>query len=399
MTRGPIAAKVADDMKSASFIREMFEVGRRLKAEHGEENVFDFSLGNPNASPPDAFFTALRACAAERQPALHRYMPNAGFDEARAAVAAFLSAEYGVAFAGGDVLLTSGAAGAINTTLRALLDPGDEVIVFVPFFPEYRFYIEQAGGRVVFVETDAAFQPDLARLEAAITPRTRAILVNSPNNPTGAVYSATACSELTDIAARHDRPERPLYLICDDVYRRISYGGGRVATAVGRYSRAVITSSYSKDLSVPGERMGYVALPPLMPGRAELMGALTMLNRTLGFVNASAFMQRVLTRCATALCDVELYRGNRDLLCHALRDYGYELTIPQGALYAFPRTPLADDRVFVNVLLKHRILAVPGTGFGRGGHMRLSYCVERRVVEGALPGFKRAIEEARSGAK
>ena len=394
MTRA-VAQKVLADMQAASWIREMFEKGRRLKAEYGEDNVHDFSLGNPNAEPPAAFFEAVSAVAAERRSAAHRYMPNAGFDEARAAVAQFVSREYRLPMDPASVILTCGAAGGMNVALRAICDPGDEIITLAPFFPEYRFYIEQAGGRMVLVQTDAEFQPDLAALEAAFTPRTRGIIVNTPNNPSGAVYTAEKCRALAELLARHDRPDQPVYLLCDDPYRRIIYDLDWCPTPVAYYPRSLIVSSYSKDVSISGERIGYIAVPQSVPDRGPLLGAMTMLNRTLGFVNAPAFMQRVIARCADALCDVSFYRSNRDLLCGALREYGYELVVPQGALYAFPRTPIEDDVAFVDVLLRHRILTVPGRGFGRPGHIRVSFCVERRVIERALPEFRAAIAEVR----
>lgn len=395
MTRGTIAARVAENAKAASFIREMFERGRRMKRERGEDRVYDFSLGNPNGIPPDAFFDAVRAVAAERRPELHRYMPNAGFDETRAAVAAFLSSEYRIPFDAASVLMTSGAAGGCNVTLRAICDPGDEVIVLAPYFPEYRFYAEQAGARAVVVQTDEAFQPDLEALAAKITDRTRAVLVNSPNNPSGAVYGDAACRGLAELLKRHDRPDAPLYLICDDPYRRIIYDLDWCPTPAAHYARTVVVSSYSKDLSIAGERAGYIAVSPNLPERETLLGAMTMLNRTLGYVNMSAFMQRVLARCAAALCDVAFYRGNRDLLCNALVEYGYELVAPRGALYAFPKTPIADDVDFIDRLSRHGILAVPGLGFGRPGHMRLSFCVDRGTIERSLPAFKAAMGEVR----
>ncbi len=390
-----IAQKVAADMQSASWIRGMFEKGLKLKAELGEDNVFDFSLGNPNATPPAAFFDAIDAIARERDPRRHRYMPNAGFDDARAAVARFLSAEYRLNFAPTSVMLTSGAAGGMNCVLRAICNPGDEVLVLTPFFPEYRFYIEQAGAMPVFVPTDDEFQPHLAAIEKALTPRTRAILINTPNNPTGAVYTDAKCRELGALCRRHDRPERPLYIVCDDPYRRILYDLDWCPTPATHYARTLIVSSYSKDLSIPGERAGYVAVPPEVPDAGLVLGAVTMLNRTLGFVNAPALMQRVIARCADALCDARLYRENRDLLCDALAEYGYDLVKPRGALYAFPRTPIPDDPAFVDILLQHRILTVPGRGFGRPGYMRIAFCVERKVIERALPGFKAAITQVR----
>ncbi len=395
MAKLAIAEKVATDMKSASWIREMFEKGLRMKAEFGAENVHDFSLGNPNGAPPEAFFEAVRAVADERRPDLHRYMPNVGFDETRAAVAKFISGEYRLEFDAGAVILTTGAAGGMNVVMRTVCDPGDEVIVLAPFFPEYRFYIEQAGGKMVLVQTDEHFQPDLDAIEAAITTRTRAIIVNTPNNPSGAVFTEDKCRGLAEVLKRHDRDEQPIYLATDDPYRRIIFNHDWCPTPVKHYPRSLIVSSYSKDLSIAGERAGYIAVPPAVPNREMILGAMTMLNRTLGYVNMPAFMQRVVARCAEALCDVGFYRQNRDLLCNALLEYGYDLNIPGGALYAFPKTPIDDDVEFVDILMKYKILAVPGRGFGRPGHMRVSYCVERETIERALPGFKAAIKELR----
>lgn len=395
MSTPVIAAKVAADMQAASWIREMFERGLRMKAELGEENVFDFSLGNPNATPPPAFFDAVHRVANEDRPARHRYMPNAGFDDSRAAVAAFLAREYRIDLDGPSVILTSGAAGGLNTVMRALCNAGDEVIVLAPFFPEYRFYIEQAGARMVVVQTDDQFQPDAERIAAALTPRTRAIIVNTPNNPSGAVYSDESCRAVAAVLAQHDTPDRPLYLVTDDPYRRVLYGLDWAPTAVPYYARSLIVSSYSKDLSIPGERVGYIAVPKTVPQRTAVLGALTMLNRTLGYVNAPAFMQRVIAHCADALCDQTMYRQNRELLCDALQQIGYALVPPRGALYAFPRTPIDDDAEFVQILQKHRALAVPGRGFGRPGHIRLSFCIDRATIEHGIPALRAAFEEAR----
>lgn len=397
MPRSPIAQRVATDMQSASWIREMFEKGRRLMAEHGPDGVSDFSLGNPNASPPPAFFDGLREIAAQPVPAAHRYMPNAGFDEARAAVADYLSREYEVSFDAAGVILTCGAAGACNVVLRGILDPGDEVIVLAPFFPEYRFYIEQAQGKMVVAQTRDDLHLDLAALEAAITERTRAILINTPNNPTGIVYPDGDLAELGRLLARHDSDDRPLYLICDDVYHRLVYDMPRGPVPARHYPRSIVTSSFSKDLSIAGERLGYVAIPTDVPHRPQLLAAMTMLNRTLGFVNAPAIAQRVMTRCIDSLCDIDLYRRNRDKLCAALTAAGYELTIPGGALYVFPKVPGGDDVAFVDTLLQQRILAVPGRGFGRAGHIRLSFAVAPETVDRALDGFAAAAEQAGRG--
>lgn len=386
-----IATQVAADIKAASWIREMFEKGLKLKAELGADKVCDFSLGNPNATPPDAFFDAIDAVAAERNPVLHRYMPNVGFPDTRDAIARFLAAEYNVPISADGLVLTSGAAGGMNVAMRAICNPGDEVIVLAPFFPEYRFYVAQANARLVLAQTDDDFQPDLDAIAAAINDRTRAIIVNSPNNPTGVVYTEQRLRDLCALLAKNDRPERPLYLLLDDPYRRIIYDDQRPPTPLGRYPRTLLISSYSKDVSIPGERAGYVAVPDATPEKPTLMAALTMLNRTLGYVNMSALIQRVLARCANACCDLSTYRANRDLLCSALRDYGYELVQPGGALYAFPKTPIPDAD-FADALLKQNILVVPGSGFGRPGYIRISYAVETAVVERALPGFKAAMD-------
>lgn len=391
-----IATKVSGDIKNSSFIREMFERGRRMKAEFGDDNVFDLSLGNPNATPPPAFFDAVKAVAAEHLPARHRYMPNAGFDESRVAVAQFLSQEYRTEIDAANVILTTGAAGGLNVTLRAILDHGDEVIVLAPFFSEYRLYIEQAGGVMITAQTDDKFQPDIDAIERAINSRTRAIIVNSPNNPTGAVYSDATCKSLAMLLSKHEVNDQPIYLITDDPYRRVLYDLDWCPTPVAHYHRTLIVSSYSKDLSIAGERVGYIAVPRSMPEQQLLISALTMLNRTLGYVNSPAFMQRVVARCASARCDIGDYRNNRDVLCKALVECGYELNVPPAALYAFPKTPIADDREFVEILVKHRVLAVPGRGFGRPGHMRLSFAVEPKVVQGSLLGFRAAMQEARN---
>ena len=392
MPKLAIAEKLIVDMKSSSWIREMFEKGRRMKAEFGAENVHDFSLGNPNGQPPAAFFDAVRAVAAEHRPELHRYMPNVGFDETRAAVAKFVSQEYRTEMDPAGIIMTTGAAAAGNVVMRTICNPGDEVIVLAPFFPEYKFYIEQAGGTMVVVQTDDQFQPDIDAIETVIRDRTRAIIVNTPNNPSGAVYTTEKCAALADMLVKHDRDDHPIYLVTDDPYRRIIYDLDWCPTPATQYRRSIIISSYSKDLSIAGERAGYIAVQPSLPDRELVLGAMTMLNRTLGFVNMPAFMQRVVARCADALCDVSFYKQNRDLLCDALVEYGYDLAVPGGALYAFPKTPIEDDVEFVDVLMKQKILAVPGRGFGRPGHIRISFCVERATIERALPGFRTAIE-------
>lgn len=394
MQNGTIAGTVAANLKNASFIREMFERGRRMKAEFGDRNVFDFSIGNPNATPPPEYYAALSAVAAERRAELSRYMPNPGFEETRSAVAEFLSSEYGVAFDAGALIMTSGAAGGLNVALRAICEPGARVVVPAPFFPEYRFYIQQAGGEMVLVQNSDGFELDLPQIDAALAGGARALIFNSPANPTGVCYTEATVAGLVDLLKRHDRPDRPLYLLIDDPYRRLCYDMRRAATPLGRYPRTLLISSYSKDLSIPGERAGYIAVPQTVSDRALLLSAMSMLNRTLGFINMSAITQRVIARCAAACCDIEFYRKRRDLLCDGLKRIGYQFRCPEGGMFVFPKAPLADDVAFVDQLTEQRVLAVPGKGFSRPGHIRLSFAVELETIERAMPGFESAFRSA-----
>jgi aspartate aminotransferase len=375
-------------MERSSWIRRMFEIGIQLRKERGAENVFDFSLGNPEVEPPAAVLDALRQVVSESRPHAHGYMPNAGFPEARAAIASHLAERTGLPFSAQDILMTNGAAGAINTVLKAVLDPGDEVIVLSPYFPEYRFYIENHGGRLVTVETDERFQPDIDAIAAAITPRTKALILNSPNNPTGVVYSAEVLRRLDRII-----PDSML-VISDEPYRPLTFDGLKPPETFGLLRRAVVAWSWSKAMAIPGERIGYLAIPPHLPEAAELRNACTFANRILGFINAPAIWQLVVARVPGATVDVSQYQEKRDLLCDALRAMGYEAPRPQGSFYVFPRTPLADDIAFIRLLQAEGILAVPGTGFGRGGYMRLSLTISKDDLLRSLPGFQRAIKRA-----
>jgi aspartate aminotransferase len=285
--------------------------------------------------------------------------------------------------------MTCGAAGAINTVLKAVLDPGDEVIVLTPYFPEYHFYIENHGGRVVTVETDRQFQPDPERIARAVTPRTRALILNSPNNPTGVVYRESVLREVNRVL-----PE-PVLVICDEPYRPLTFDGAVTPEAVRIFDRAVIAWSWSKAMAIPGERIGYLALPPHLPGIAQLRGACTVANRILGYINAPAIWQWVVAAVPESCVDVAQYQAKRDLLCDGLQSMGYDAPRPQGAFYVFPRTPLADDIEFIGLLKEEGILAVPGIGFGRAGYMRLSLTVPRDAIERSLPGFERALRHAK----
>ncbi len=378
-----VSRRVAADIEQASWIRRMFEEGARLRAERGPDRVFDFTLGNPDVEPPEPVLAALRRVACESRPHSHGYMPNAGFPEVREAIARRLRERTGLPYTAGHVLMTSGSAGASNVLLKAILDPGDEVIVLVPYFPEYRFYIENHGGRLVPVETREDFQPDIARIAAALTPRTKAILLNSPNNPTGALYPAEILSELNALLAGTD-----VLVLSDEPYRVLVYDGRSAPETAVLIERCVIADSWSKSMAIPGERIGCLALSPRIAEWAALRDACTFTNRVLGYVNAPALWQLVVAEAAGAMVDVAAYQEKRDLLCGALTRMGYELIPPAGAFYAFPKTPGGDDLAFVRRLLNEGVLAVPGSGFGRPGYFRLSLTVPRETIERSLPAFE-----------
>ena len=363
----------------------MFEIGMQLRRERGAENVFDYSIGNPDVEPPAAVIEALRRIVAENRPRTHCYMPNAGYPEVRATLARRLAARTGIPYTGEDLLMTTGAAGAINTILKAILDPGDEVMVLVPYFPEYRSYIENHGGRMVLVETDEQFQPVPARIRAALTPRTRALILNSPNNPTGTIYSEAVLRAVNRVL-----PD-PVLVICDEPYRPLTFDGAVTPEAVRIFDRAVIAWSWSKAMAIPGERIGYLALPPYLPDIGSLRGACTVANRILGYINAPAIWQWVVSAVPDATVDVSQYQTKRDRLCGALQAMGYDAPRPQGTFYVWARTPIPDDVAFIGLLQREGILAVPGVGFGRAGYMRLSLTIAREAMERSLPGFERAM--------
>lgn len=384
-----ISKAIAGQMERASWIRRMFEAGVQLRAARGTENVFDFTLGNPEVEPPASVTEALRRVVAENRPHGHAYMPNAGYPEVRAVLAAGLAKRTGVPFQPEDLILTSGAAGAINVVLKSLLDPGDEVILLNPYFPEYRFYVENHGGQVVPVETGDDFQPDVERIARAITPRTKAIILNSPNNPTGVVYDAETLLALNRIV------RDPVVAIADEPYRTLTYDGVAPPEVPALVERSVVAWSWSKAMAIPGERIGYLALSPRLAEVAALRNACTFANRILGYINAPAIWQWVVAQVPDAAVDAAPYQEKRDLLCDALAKMGYDAPRPQGSYYVFARTPIADDVAFIGMLQQEGILAVPGTGFGRSGYMRLSLTIAKGDLERSLSGFARAMLNAK----
>jgi len=345
--------------------------------------------------PPQRFKEALKGFALNPLPGMHRYMPNSGYPETRRFLAQQLSAETGIAFTENHIVMTVGAAGGMNVALKAILDQGDEVIIPSPYFVEYEFYIENHGGVMRLVDTAEDFTLDLAAIEKAITKKTKIVLINSPHNPTGVVYSASALRALADLLrAKNKGRQTPIYLLADEAYKTIVFDDIHLPNVFEIYEPSISVVSYSKSLSIPGERIGYAAINPLYAGAEEVITAMIFTNRTLGFVNAPALMQRLLPLLGTNHVAPSEYQRKRDLLYSALTEYGYAVGKPQGAFYMFPQTPMKDDLVFVSDLQESfHILTVPGRGFGKKGYFRIAYCVDTEVIERSLAGFKKAAKK------
>ncbi len=387
-----VSQKIRQYMAEGGWIRRVFEEGLALKAQIGAENVFDLSLGNPVIEPPVEFKDELRRLASEPMAGMHRYMPNPGYLDTREAVAETLAEETGLPFAGGDIVMTCGAAAAANVVLKTILNPGDEVIILAPYFFEYLYYIDNHGGVPVVVNTTEQFRLDLAEIEQAVTPRTRAVIVNSPNNPSGVVYSSEEIAGLSDLLERKQSElGTEIFLISDEPYKRIIFDGMAFPQIVPAYTNSIIVTSHAKDLALPGERIGFIAINPNYPEKEELAGGFSFCNRTLGFVNAPALMQHVVRNLQGVSVDPDYYQRKRDFMHTALMEMGYDTVKPEGAFYLYPKAPIEDDVAFTRELLQSNVLVVPGRGFGTPGHFRISYCVEDWVLEGAAEGLAKAV--------
>jgi aspartate aminotransferase len=396
-----IATKIQTSIEGSSWIRKMFEEGGRLREKFGDEHVYDFTLGNPDIDPPGKFYDELRAIANSPVRGIHRYMSNAGYEETRASVAAVISASAGLQVSSGHIVMTCGASGALNVVLKTILNQGEEVIILTPHFVEYRFYIDNHGGIPREVWTDReTFQLDIAAIERAINENTRAIIINSPNNPTGVIYPAESLDALGQMIERKERElGRQIYLISDEPYARISYDGHSVPNIFRYVTNSIIVTSHSKDLALPGERIGYIAASPSMTHVDLFMEGAIFCNRTLGFVNAPALMQRLVSKLQNESVDVASYQEKRDMLFESLTSLGYRMVKPDGAFYLFPRSPLPDDVAFVRAAQKHNLLLVPGSGFGAPGFFRVAYCVDKKMIERSLPAWKAlAVETGIAGA-
>ena len=397
---------VTDDFHAAagksSFIRKMFEKGIELKKLYGEDAVCDFSLGNPDVPPPEAARAVLHRIADEAvKPLGLGYCPNAGIPACREAIAAHLAQQQGLPLAGKDVVITVGAASALVCFFRATLDPGDEVIVPSPYFVEYGNYCGHFGGVLKPVPTHEDFTLDIPAIAAAVTPRTRAILVNSPNNPTGAIYTRAELEALAALVekvnAGRGASARPLFILSDEPYRAFAYDGAEVPAMLPLSPFVLVLGSFSKTLSMAGERIGYIAVNPALSqaDNGALLTTLTLVNRTLGYVNAPVIGQRLAAAICNTTVDLAVYTRRHDLMAKILTDAGIEFVMPRGAFYFFPKAPGGDDQKFVDALLAEKILAVPGSGFGRAGHVRLSCAVDEKIIARSAEGFKRAAEACR----
>jgi len=386
----PVADKMIEMIDKSSMIRKMFEEGANLKAKHGSDNVYDFSLGNPDVPPPPEFKKVLKDLANDDN-LNHGYTPNQGLPQVRKAVADFISSEHGVNLPSEMVIMTVGAAGALNDIFKALINPGDEILTPAPYFVGYNQYSFIAGAALKTVPTDPNFHLDPAAIEAAINENTRVMLINSPNNPTGAVYSAGELTQLAEVLNRvSSKFGRRIYLVSDEPYCKITYDV-EVPSVFQAYPHSILINSYSKALSLAGERIGYLAVHPDAEEAPLVVGAASVAN-TMYSVNAPSLIQQAIGKLQGITVDVSIYRRRRDLFCAGLSEAGYEFNVPEGAFYLFPKSPIPDDMEFINRLKDELILAVPGTGFGAPGFFRLSYAVPDAAIAGSFAGFKRAIE-------
>ena len=392
-----VSEKMKPFLANNSAIRAMFEEGKRMAAIYGSENVYDFSLGNPNVPVPQVNDALLHVIQESEFNTLHGYMSNAGYEDVRQTIADSLNSKFGTAFSGKNLIMTVGAASGLNVILKSILNPGDEVIAFAPYFVEYNSYVRNYDGNIVVVSPDTeTFMPKLDEFEAKITPKTKAVIINSPNNPTGVVYSEEILMALAAIMKKKEEEYgTSIVLLSDEPYRELAYGGVDVPYVTKYYHNTVVCYSYSKSLSVPGERIGYLVIPDEVDDSELLIGAATIANRVLGCVNAPSLIQRAIKYCIDhdITVDLDVYEKNRNLLYNALTEYGFSCAKPDGAFYLFVKSPVENEKEFCEVAKKHRVLLVPGSSFACPGYVRIAYCVSYAQIERSLPAFKAIAEE------
>lgn len=391
-----ISKVMQEQVQNSSVIRAMFEEGKRLASIYGAENVFDFSLGNPSVETPDEVKAAVIEIINSKDTiGIHGYMNNSGYEDVRDAIAKSINAKYDTAFTQNNILMTVGAAGGLNVILKTLLNPQDEVITFAPFFGEYRSYVANYAGELVIVAANTIdFQPNLEAFREKLTSQTKAVIINSPNNPTGVIYSEDTIIKLADILReKQEEFGTDIYLISDEPYRELAYDNVEVPYLTKYYANTIIGYSFSKSLSLPGERIGYLVIPDQVADFENIVSAANIATRILGFVNAPSLFQRVIARCLDAKVDLEAYNRNRELLYNGLSSYGYQCTKPEGAFYMFVKAPIENDVEFCSLAKQKNILLVPGSAFGCAGYVRIAYCVDYKTIEKSLPGFKALIAE------
>lgn len=395
-----IAKSMESYVKGSSAIRAMFEEGARLAKIYGRENVYDFSLGNPNVAPPEEIKQSIINILESEEPTfVHGYMNNAGYEDVRNTIAQHLNKLHGTQFTEKNILMTVGAAGGLNVTFKTLIDSDDEVIAFAPYFGEYRSYAANYGAKLVVIPPNLpTFQPDLAKLAESITAKTKAIIINSPNNPTGVVYSEETIKEMGDILTKKEKEfGTDIYLIADEPYRELVYDGVTVPYVTKYYKNTIVGYSYSKSLSLPGERIGYLVLPDELSDFENIISAAVTANRILGYVNAPSIMQRVVADCINASVDVNIYNKNRETLYNGLTEMGFECIKPEGAFYLFVKSPIEDEVKFCEMAKEQRVLIVPGSSFACPGYIRMAYCVSYDTIVGALPQMKKVMDEVNNG--
>ena len=392
-----VSEKMKPFMANNSAIRAMFEEGNRMAEQYGRENVYDFSLGNPNVPVPQVNDAILELVKTEDFNTLHGYMSNAGYPDVRQTIADSLNRRFGCHFSAGNLIMTVGAASGLNVILKSILNPGDEVIVFAPYFVEYDGYVRNYDGKVVVISPDTeTFMPKLSEFEEKITPSTKAVIINNPNNPTGVVYSEEIIRSLAAILERKEKEFGiSIVLISDEPYRELAYGGVQVPFITNYYHNSVVVYSYSKSLSVPGERIGYLVIPDELEDSKELIQAATIANRVLGCVNAPSLMQKVIQYCIEhdVTVDLETYERNRDLIYSVLTEYGFTCAKPDGSFYLFVKSPVEDEKEFCETAKKHHVLFVPGSSFACPGYVRIAYCVSYDQIKRSLPAFKEIAKE------
>lgn len=389
-----LSNQITENMGNSSWIRKMFEEGAKLAEIHGKENVYDFSIGNPFAEPPKEVIDSIKEHADDK--GVHRYMSNAGFMDVRKTIAESINADCTKTLSGEHVVMTCGAAGALNVILRAVLNPGEEVIVFSPYFVEYGFYVQNHRGEMVVISTEETnFQPNLEALKEKISAKTKAIIINSPNNPTGVVYEEAVLKEMAEIIkAKEEEFNTDIFVVSDEPYSKIIYNNIKLPNILDIFEKGIMVNSFSKSLGMAGERIGYIAINPDMEGAANLMNALIFCNRTLGFGNAPALAQRAAADAINASVDVDDYREKRDFLYSNLTRLGFEIVEPNGTFYLFPKALLENDVEFVQKAASgYNILLVPGSGFGCPGYFRISYCADFDMIKRSLPAFEKLAKD------